>query len=128
MATKKGISILVIEDEPSIATALKLKLEHEGFSVDIAGNGAEGVPMATKGKYDLILMDLVMPEMDGFAVLEAFKEKGFKTPVIVSSNLSQDEDIEKAKKLGAVDYYVKSNIPLSAIVDRVKENLEKVKK
>ena len=67
-----------------------------------------------------MLLDLIMPEMDGFAVLEALRQKGNKMPVIVLSNLGQDEDKQKALALGATDYFVKANTPILEIVTKVK--------
>ena len=111
--------ILIIEDEKPLSHALKLKLSHEGYDVDIAGDGEEGVERATAGKFDLILIDIIMPKMDGFAALSALKDQGNTSAIIVLSNLGQQEDIEKAKQLGVLDYMVKSNTPISRIVEVV---------
>src|SRR3989344_3373135 len=100
--------VLIIEDERPLAHALELKLSHEGYETTIAGNGKEGCEKAVAEKFDLILLDLILPEMDGFAVLQELHAKKIKTPVIVLSNLGQDEDRKKAKELGVVDYLVKS--------------------
>jgi len=87
----------------------------------VAHNGVDAVSMlrGAKPKFDLFVMDLVMPEKDGFAVLEDMKKDQDNTPVIVASNLSQKEDMERVKKLGAVDYFVKSNVSLSDIVQNI---------
>jgi len=119
MSEKK---ILIAEDEKPMARAMKLKLENEGYIADIANNGNEAVEGLKKG-YDLLLLDLMMPELDGFGVLEARKKNNIKTPVIVSSNLSQQEDFARAKELGAVDYFVKSDTPLTEVIERVKKAL-----
>lgn len=111
--------ILVIEDERPLAHALELKLAHEGFEAETALTGAEGLKKALAGKYDLILLDLIMPEVDGFAVLAELKEKKIKTPVIILSNLGQEEDKAKAKDFGVVEYFVKANTPIVDIVKRV---------
>jgi two-component system copper resistance phosphate regulon response regulator CusR len=111
--------ILIIEDERPLSHALKLKLTHEGYDVEVAGDGEEGVQMASGTKFDLILIDIIMPKMDGFAALSALKSKGNKSAIIVLSNLGQQEDIEKAKQLGVLDYMVKSNTPISRIVEVV---------
>jgi DNA-binding response OmpR family regulator len=115
----KGKRILIVEDEKPLSHALKLKLTHEGYDVAIAADGEEGVALATKEKFDLVLIDIIMPKMDGFAALSAMKDSGMKTAVIVLSNLGQQEDIEKAKALGVLDYMVKSNTPISRIVEVV---------
>ena len=114
-----GKRILIIEDEKPLSHALKLKLTHEGYDVAIAENGEEGLKMASDETFDLILIDIIMPKMDGFTVLSKLKEEGGSSNVIVLSNLGQKEDIEKAKELGVNDYMVKSNTPISRIVDAI---------
>ncbi len=113
--------ILIVEDEHPLAHALELKLSHEGIETTVASTGSEGLTQALSGKYDLILLDLILPGLDGFALLSEMKAKGIKTPVIVLSNLGQDEDKRKAKEGGAVDYLVKSNSPLADILILVKK-------
>ena len=120
----KGRSILIVEDEKPLSHALKLKLSHEGYEVTVAGDGEEGVELALKQKFDLILIDIIMPKMDGFMLLNKLREAGSETTIIVLSNLGQKEDIEKAKQLGAVDYMVKSNTPISRIVPAVNAFLQ----
>jgi DNA-binding response OmpR family regulator len=112
-----GKRILIIEDERPLSHALELKFTHEGFACTVANNGAEGLKEANTGKYAMILLDLIMPEMDGFTFLQNLKKK---TPVIVLSNLGQDEDRARAKELGAKEYMVKSNTPITEIVKMVK--------
>ncbi len=115
--------ILIVEDERPLAHALELKLGHEGYETVIAATGTVGLKMATEEQFDLILLDVILPELDGFSVLIQLKEKGNKTPVIILSNLGQDEDRAKAKALGAIDYMVKSNAPLADIVEAVKRSI-----
>lgn len=79
---------------------------------------------AKAAKYDLILLDMIMPKMDGFTVLQKLKENGNKIPVIVTSNLGQDEDVKRAKDLGARDYLVKSDTPLVKIVEYIQANIK----
>jgi DNA-binding response OmpR family regulator len=117
---KSAKHVLIIEDEHPLSHALELKFTHEGFICTVANNGAEGLKEASTGKYDVILLDLIMPEMDGFTFLEQLKKK---TPVIVLSNLGQTEDRDRAKALGAKNYLVKSNTPISEIVKIVKASL-----
>lgn len=114
MESKK---ILVAEDERPMARALELKLTHAGFTVFLAGNGADALSLIDKEHPDLILLDLIMPKQDGFSVLEALKKKGDRTPVIVLSNLSQEEDENRAKELGARGFFIKSNTPIAEIVE-----------
>jgi len=112
-------SILISEDEKAIAEALKLKLEHSGYEVSLAGNGEEALDLAKNKKFDLIILDLIMPVMDGFGFLEAAKKEGIKTPIIVASNLSQPEDEKRARELGAKDFFIKSNVSVSEIVEKI---------
>lgn len=116
--------ILIVEDEKPIAKAMELKLNSSGFSAKAVGNGEEALSSLEKEAFDLLIVDLVMPKLDGFGLLEALKEKGITTPIIVSSNLSQDEDFKKAKELGAVDYFIKSNTPISEIIEHVQNILK----
>lgn len=119
--TKK---LLIAEDERSIAKALQLKLSLSGFEVDIAVNGEEALDLMKEKKFDLVLLDIMMPKMDGFSVMEAMKKNKNKTPVIILSNLSQEDDSKRAQELGAVDFFVKSNTPLAEIIEKVKKFLK----
>jgi len=116
-------SILIAEDEQAIAEALKLKFEHSGFLVTVAGNGEEALEEVKNKKFDLVILDLIMPKLDGFGFLEEAKKAGIKTPIIVASNLSQPEDEEKARSLGAKDFYIKSNVSVLEIVEKVESVL-----
>jgi two-component system response regulator ResD len=113
--------ILIVEDERPLAHALELKVGHEGFETRVCLTGAEGLKEALTGLYDCILLDLIMPEMDGFSLLQELMQKKIKTPVIVLSNLGQEEDRVKAKGFGVVDYFVKANTPIVDIVKRVRQ-------
>ena len=117
----KKIKILIAEDEKAIAGALNLKLNHEGFETKIAPNGIEAISDLQNDKFDLLVLDLIMPQLDGFAVLTEIKKKGIKIPTIVISNLSQPEDISRAKDLGAIDFLIKSDTPLAEIVGKIKK-------
>lgn len=121
MAAKKRI--LVAEDEKPMAKALQLKLQKKGFEVDVAGNGKKALEALEKNDYDAMLLDLVMPEMDGFEVLEQIKEKGIKVPVLVSTNLSQEKDEKRVRELGAKDFFVKSDTPLIEVIKHIEEVL-----
>jgi DNA-binding response OmpR family regulator len=116
--------ILIIEDEKTLARALELKLTRAGFLVNVAFNGEDGIALLQKTSFNLILLDLIMPKADGFAVLQALKVKGDTTPVMVLTNLSQENDVDRAKKLGAKDFFIKSNTPLATIVERVTKLLK----
>ncbi len=116
--------ILILEDEKPLAHALELKLTHEGFEVVTTDNGEMGISILMKEKFDLVLTDLIIPGLDGFGVLEAIKAKKLNVPVIVMTNLNQDEDKQRATELGAVDFFVKSNSTLSEIVETVKKKVK----
>ena len=124
MATnEQSKKILVGEDEKPMAKALKLKLTKAGFEVKTVFNGEEVLDAVEKEKFDLILLDIVMPKIDGFGVLTELKKRGIKIPVIVTSNLSQEEDKKRAEELGARDYFIKSNTPIAEIVNYAKRAL-----
>ncbi len=111
--------ILVVEDEASIARALSDQLERSGFFCETAMNGKEAMEAMKEGEFDLVLLDLLMPRMDGYEVLKAMHEKGITTPVIVASNLGGEDDKNVAGELGAKDYIIKANSSLGEIVERV---------
>lgn len=116
-------NVLVVDDEHALARALELKLTAAGINVAVAHDGEEALSLIDEHDFDLILLDLVMPKMDGFGVLEGLKEAGKTTPVIVLSNLGQEEDAERAKSLGAQEFFVKSNMPVVEILNYIKEKL-----
>ena len=126
MAKKEARRILVVEDEKPLARALLLKLSHSGFEVETAHDGEAALEMIQKKKFDLIILDLVMPKLDGFGVLQKLKEKDNKTPVVVSSNLSQDVDAKRARELGVTNYFVKSDSSIAHVVEYVKKILSTV--
>ncbi len=115
--------ILIIEDEKPLAHALSLKLSHEGFDVVTTESGEEGLQFLAKEKFDLVLTDLIIPGVDGFKVLETIQEKKMKIPVIVITNLNQEEDKKRVFDLGASSFFVKSNSPISEIVKNVKSQI-----
>ncbi len=111
--------ILIIEDERPLAHALELKLGSKGYATTVVTTGADAIRVLESGKFDIILLDLIIPGIDGFGVLKTLREKNVKTPVVVLSNLGQAEDQERAKEYGVAKYCVKSNTPLAVIVDTV---------
>lgn len=115
--------VLVVEDRKPMAKALAIKLERAGFEARVAEDGEEALKILKNESYDLILLDLVMPKIDGFTLLAELQARKIKTPAIVLSNLSQEEDERRAKELGALDFFVKSEIPINEVVDRIKKTL-----
>ena len=121
MENKK--KIIIVEDEKPMAKALAIKLKSAGYEVDNAYEGEEFFQKVKENKYDLVLLDIMLPKMSGFDILEKMNAEGIKVPVAIASNLSQDEDVKKAKDLGAVDFIVKSNTSLVDFVEKVKKIL-----
>jgi len=113
--------ILVIEDDKFLRKVIKKKLLKEEYIVTEAIDGEAGLRMLKTDKPDLILLDLVLPEIDGFGVLARIKKDPIlsKIPVIILSNLGQREDVQKALDLGADDYLIKSNFNPGEIVTRI---------
>lgn len=112
-------NVLIIEDERPLAHAMELKLTKAGHKVSVVHDGQDGLNAALVQKFDVVLLDLIMPMIDGFQVLEKLNQMPHKPVVFVLSNLSQAEDEQRAIKLGAKGYLVKSDTPLTTIVDKV---------
>lgn len=112
--------ILIVEDEEVLLRVLKDRFVDAGWEVETAEDGIAAVKKIKKEDYDLILLDLVMPKKDGFEVLKEIKgDPAYTTlPIMVLSNLGGDEDIKKALQLGATDYYVKTQHPISEMLDK----------
>jgi DNA-binding response OmpR family regulator len=123
----KKIKILIVEDEEILLTALTEELKQEGFETIGAKDGEEGVEMAAKEQPDLILLDLVMPRLDGIGALKQIKENAEtkEIPVVILTNLSDYDKISDALSLGAMDYLVKANYRLEDLVNKVKTVLER---
>lgn len=118
--------ILIVEDEPFLRELCSKKLTMLGYEIEVAIDGKEAIGKI-KSVPDLILLDLVIPGVDGFNVLEKIRsysdKKVKKIPVVVLSNLGQQEDIDRAIGLGANDYLIKSNFTITEIVDKAEEYL-----
>lgn len=106
-----------------MAHALELKLGSAGFETTVAKDGEETLATMGKETFDLILLDLIMPKKDGFAVLKELKAKGDKTPVIVLTNLGQEEDARRVKELGAIGFFVKADTQIANLVKEVEKAL-----
>lgn len=124
-------TILIVEDEDSLRNVLKDKLEKENFDVLEAKNGEEGLKMALEKKPDLILLDIVMPVMDGFTMAKRLREEEKKQgdvvdnqiPVLFLSNLNDERSMSTSQQQGIYDYLVKSNWTLDGITTKIKDRL-----
>lgn len=122
--TKPGKStVLIVEDEKPLAHAVELKLKNEGYVTQLAFDGEEALAAITKYKPSLIILDIVMPKLDGFGVLEEIKRRKLNIPILVVSSLGQPEDEKRVLLLGAKEYLPKSVTPLSEIVAKIKKLL-----
>ena len=122
LSSQKGKKVLLIEDDKFLCDLMIRKLKDEDFEVFVAMDGEEGLRSAIENKPDLILLDLILPAMDGFEVLERIRQNELiaEMPVIILSNLWEKDDVERAMKLGAKDYLIKAHFTLNEIVDKVR--------
>ena len=124
MATEKYV--LVVEDDPFYLKIYKTKLAKEKVNAELATNGDEALAIIKeKGAPVLMLLDLIMPGKDGFQTLTEMKADALMSqiPVVILSNLSQEEDIQRMLDLGAHEYLIKANTPIQDIIDRLKTAL-----
>jgi len=121
------IKVLIVEDDRFLRELLIRKLEGQGFIISTAVEGKEALSKAKEELPQLILLDLILPGIDGFEVLKQIKEDSQinKIPVIILSNLGQQEEVEKGLKLGAADYLVKAHFTPDEIIGKIKEVLGK---
>jgi len=118
--------ILIVEDDQMICSMYKTKFGADGFTCLTANNGPDGLAMAKKEKPDLIMLDVMLPQLDGFSILKEIKadSKTKSIPVIMLTNLGTDEDKAKGEKLGAADYWVKASLTPAEISKKIKERLK----
>lgn len=118
-------SILLVEDDPLIAEIYTTKLKEEGFEVELSEHGEEALSKLKKRSFDLLILDVVLPNISGFELLEKIKKdrelKDLKT--LILSNLGEKSDIERGLKLGAEKYLIKAHFTPSGIVKEIKEML-----
>jgi len=121
----KDTNILLVEDDTFLGNIYKTKFEMEGFKVTHVENGQDGFDTAKKKKPDLILLDILLPKMDGFVVLTKLKADSLtkEIPVILLTNLGQKDDVEKGLEMGAADYLIKAHFKPSETVAKVKKVL-----
>jgi len=116
--------ILIVEDERPLARALELKLSSIGFKTRTAFDGQEALDYLKKDKFDLMLLDLVMPNISGFDVLLKLQQAKNKVPIIITSNLGQEDDLKKVQAFGVLKYFVKSDVGIIEIVNYVRDFLK----
>ncbi|MFC1678151.1 response regulator transcription factor [Patescibacteria group bacterium] len=119
--------ILLVEDDAMISNMYRTKLERDDIIVLTSDNGAQGLEMAIDEKPDLIMLDVILPQLDGFAVLQELKQNGITKhiPVIMLTNLGTDEDKDRGERSGASDYWVKSNLTPTEVSEKIKKYLHK---
>jgi DNA-binding response OmpR family regulator len=119
--------ILVVEDDPFLSNLLKIRLEKERLNVILVKDGDEALKKIQETDPDLILLDLILPKKSGFEVLQNISlDPNFKNkPVVIISNLGQTIDVQKAKELGAIEYFVKAKISIDDLILKIKEFISK---
>jgi len=117
--------ILVVEDDDALAGVYLVRLQAEGFDVKRVANGEDALAAATSYRPDLVLLDIMMPKISGFEVLDIIRNtpETANLKVIILTALSQDSDRQRAEKLGADDYLVKSQVVISDVITRIKQHL-----
>ncbi len=123
---KNNKKILLVEDDDRLASVYETRLQSEGFTTKRVANGEDALAMALQVKPDLILLDVMMPKVSGFDVLDILRNtpETSKIKIIMLTALSQDSDKERAVSLGVDDYLIKSQVVIADVVDRVKKQLE----
>lgn len=125
MFKDKPKKVLLVEDEELIITLLQRKLEKEGYKVSVARDGIEGMEKMREAEPDLVLLDIVMPRMGGFEVIEEMrKDKELRIiPIIVISNSGQPVELDRAKRLGARDWLIKTEFDPKEVLNKVKKQI-----
>jgi two-component system copper resistance phosphate regulon response regulator CusR len=118
------MKILLVEDEPKIAAFLRKGFAENGFSVDVASRGDDGLHLARTGSYDLVILDVLLPQMDGWSLLSALRREGRQTPVVYLTARDAVHDRVKGLELGADDYLVKP-FAFSELLARVRSVLRR---
>jgi len=126
--TQAPKKILLVEDDDSLASVYETRLGAEGFDVKRAPNGEEALAAAKDHKPDLILLDVMMPKVSGFDVLDILRNtpETANSKIVMLTALSQPADQQRAKELGVDDYLVKSQVVIADVVEKIKSRLEMV--
>ncbi len=125
-ADKTKTHVLLVEDDVFLANIYEKKFDLEGFKTSVADNGEKGLAEAKRKQPDIILLDILLPKLDGFAVLAKLKADPAtkQIPVILLTNLGQKDDVEKGLESGAADYLIKAHFKPSEVVDKVRKVLK----
>ena len=128
--TGKTVEVLIVEDDVFLRKILATKFGKEGFEVRLAADGAEALELMRQKKPSLVLLDLILPKVSGFEVLTEMRTDDTlkDLPVMVLSNLGQEEDQERASELGAIGFMTKADFSINEVVMKVKEEFAKLKK
>lgn len=123
------MKVVIVEDEEILLKVLQEKFKKAGFEIFVAVDGGEAVPIIKSALPDVVVLDLILPKKTGFEVLEEIKSDPQlkQIPVVVLSNLGQDEDIKKALQLGAEDFIVKTQHPINEVIEKVQSKLVRKK-
>ncbi len=121
----KKIHVLLVEDDVFLSGIYQKKFEMEGYKVSLADNGEKAVVEIKNKKPDIMMLDILLPKLDGFAVLAKVKADSEvkDIPVILLTNLGQKDDVEKGLQMGAADYLIKAHFKPSEVVDKIKKVL-----
>ena len=120
-------SILLVEDDPFLIDIYTTKLKEAGFSIEVATDGESGLRKLTEKKFDFLVLDIVLPQIDGWEILRKIKNEKLKIKnlkdlkVVILSNLGQKEEVEKGVELGATKYLIKAHYTPSEVVEEIKK-------
>jgi DNA-binding response OmpR family regulator len=122
---QNGKKILLVEDDDALASVYMMRLKSEGFDIRRVANGEDALAAAKDHKPDLVLLDVMMPKVSGFDVLDILRNtpETANLKIIMLTALSQETDKQRAQGLGVDDYLVKSQVVISDVVDRIKYHL-----
>lgn len=115
--------ILIVEDESLLAEMMSFTITRHGFEIKTVYSGKEALETLGKEKFDLVLLDILLPDKGGLEILREMRSGNDNTPVIILSNISDEEIIKRAKELGAKEFLTKSNTPILDLIDRIKTHL-----
>ncbi len=125
MSDTKQKMILIVEDDDNLASVYQTRLQAEGFATKRVPNGEDALAAALAAKPDLILLDVMMPKVSGFDVLDILRNtpETQSVKIVMLTALSQDSDRQKAESLGVDDYLIKSQVVIADVVERIRERL-----